>query len=131
MSYRDNALPLELVFTTFNGQVTALDLDTGRVLWQHLMPTAANPELQAGEDCLFLFSGAGVLTSLDAASGQVLWSVQLPIDIPTDGSMRAARVVVRRSTVLVMVSGTVYAYAVEAGTLRWQARATNVAWPRI
>ncbi|MEO8798114.1 MAG: PQQ-binding-like beta-propeller repeat protein [Polyangiaceae bacterium] len=128
MSYRDNALPLELVFTTFNGQVTALDLDTGRVCWQHVMPTAANPALEAGEERLFLFSTAGVLTSLDAASGQIMWSAQLPIDIPTDG---AARVVVRRSTVLVMISGTVYAYAVENGSLRWQARATNAAWPRI
>lgn len=124
MPYRDPGAPRGLVFTTFNGQVRALDLHTGQVRWQRpSSDVTTTPLMRATDDRLFLFS-SGVLASLEAESGRVLWSAQVPVDL----SVRARRLDVQGTTVLLAFDGALYVYAEEDGCLRWQAPATTATW---
>lgn len=120
MPYRDAPRDLHILYTDFNGVVSAYDVATGRVLWQR---ATAEPEhaitLHPTRGRLVVAQAARVL-ALEAETGLTMWSSTL--GDPGDPSSRTARVEVVGDTVLVELGGVLYALGCNDGKQRWTAR---------
>src|SRR5207247_10585016 len=65
-------------FDSFSGFMTALDVNTGQVVWQYFMPAGAVGTSAAyNNGTVFLSTWDGNLWSWDAATGAVLQTLQL------------------------------------------------------
>lgn len=120
MSYRQSATSLDLIFTSFNGAVQALERETGHERWQQPGPSFNRPVLCTDGVRLYAFN-TGTLSALDAGTGTPLWRVVVPIDI--DASEPRLELV--RDTILLAHNGILFAYATQDGSLRWKRRAAN------
>jgi outer membrane protein assembly factor BamB len=60
------------------GEVAALDLATGKIVWQTEMSQPAYGSLLVANDVLFATSADGVIHALDSAKGGELWQAALP-----------------------------------------------------
>lgn len=121
MPYRAASVPLDLVITSFNGRLRALDTRTGKARWDYAPSSVlANPEICTDATRIYLFL-EGTLTALALIDGQKLWSVSLGID----SAPRATRIEAHGDVVLVSVQGQLYACSTETGAVQWQARAAS------
>lgn len=120
MPYREAPRDLHVLYTDFNGVVSAYDVASGRVLWQR---ATAEPEhsltLHPTPGRLILVQAARVL-ALEAATGLTMWSSTL--GDPEDRSPRTTRVEVVGDTVLVELGGVLHALGSNDGKQRWTAR---------
>ena len=64
-----------------SGELVALDAATGKVKWQHEMPSAAFGAPVVANDVVFASSFEGTLYALDAGTGSELWVESLPAGI--------------------------------------------------
>ncbi|HYQ79057.1 MAG TPA: PQQ-binding-like beta-propeller repeat protein [Solirubrobacterales bacterium] len=60
------------------GEVAALDLATGKVVWQTELPQPAYGSLLVSNDVVFATSADGVIHALDSAKGGEVWQAALP-----------------------------------------------------
>jgi outer membrane protein assembly factor BamB len=110
--------------------VTSYDLTTGKPVWSHRDAVRfwesnggagprATPTFSNGR--IYAFGATGVLNVLDAGSGAPIWSHDVAAEthtrVPTWGFAGSPLVV--DDLVVVSVSGTLAAYEIAAGKLRW------------
>src|SRR6476620_985903 len=60
------------------GEVVALDLATGKIVWQAELPQPADGSLLVSNDVVFATSADGVIHALDSAKGGEVWQAALP-----------------------------------------------------
>jgi outer membrane protein assembly factor BamB len=60
-----------LFVATYQGQVSALDPNTGRILWQKSNSVYA--DITADEHALYAVTADGTITAYDQTSGRILW----------------------------------------------------------
>ena len=112
----------------------ALDLNTGKVIWQYARPIPVDLPLCCGKvnrglailnNTLFFGSLDGYLVAIDAKTGSVIW--QTEIAKPADGfSLTGAPLVVNHSVVIGVAGGDfgargfLAAYDVTTGKLQWK-----------
>jgi len=60
------------------GEVVAIDLRTGKVIWETQFPGPAYGSLVVSNDVVFATSAEGVVHALSANSGGELWQAALP-----------------------------------------------------
>ena len=60
------------------GEVVALDLGTGKVVWQAEVPAPAYGALLVSNDLVFATSNGGIVHAFDAAKGGEVWQTALP-----------------------------------------------------
>jgi outer membrane protein assembly factor BamB len=60
------------------GEVAALDLATGKILWTTEMSQPAYGSLLVSNDVVFATTADGVIHALDAAKGGEVWQAALP-----------------------------------------------------
>lgn len=117
MPYREAEVPVQLVFTTFNGVLRAIDVTSGEVAWERVLPdvtTAAS--LLANGKQLYVYSG-NVLTACDAETGAVRWKAML-----TPSLNALARIEMLGDTVLVAAVHILHAVSAVDGHVRWKVR---------
>ncbi|MCA1586988.1 MAG: PQQ-binding-like beta-propeller repeat protein, partial [Acidobacteria bacterium] len=95
---------------TRNGQLAAVELDSGFVRWRIDLETAVSP---ASGDGLVFATSTGLLMGLDSASGRPLWRT------PLAGRVVAPLYWDSGWLIASMESGDVTAYRADAGTLVW------------
>ncbi|HUF26533.1 MAG TPA: PQQ-binding-like beta-propeller repeat protein, partial [Gemmatimonadaceae bacterium] len=110
--------------------VSCYDLDTGEPVWRHRDATRfweanagagprATPTLHDGR--VYSFGATGILNALDARDGSVVWSRNAATDtgrnVPYWGF--AASPVVIGDLVIAAAAGTLAAYDIATGDLRW------------
>lgn len=64
--------------TSFSGEVTALDVATGKVLWNQELTSPAFGATTAVNDLVFATSYEGTVSAFDAKSGEIVWREALP-----------------------------------------------------
>jgi glucose dehydrogenase len=64
--------------STATGEVEALDLKTGKVVWKAQLPGPAYGSLLVSNDVVFATSAEGVIHALSAKSGGEIWQAALP-----------------------------------------------------
>jgi outer membrane protein assembly factor BamB len=111
--------------------VACYDVRTGEPVWRHADPVRfwesnagagprGTPTLHAGR--VYAFGATGILNALDAADGSVLWSRNAASDagrtVPTWGFSSSPLVV--DDVVIVAAAGTLVAYDIASGELRWK-----------
>jgi alcohol dehydrogenase (cytochrome c) len=60
------------------GEVAALDIATGKIVWQAEMPQPAFGSLLVSNDVVFATTADGVIHALDSAKGGEIWQAALP-----------------------------------------------------
>jgi len=60
------------------GEVAALDLATGKIVWQAEMPQPAYGSLVVSNDVVFATTADGIIRALDSAKGGEVWQAALP-----------------------------------------------------
>jgi alcohol dehydrogenase (cytochrome c) len=60
------------------GEVAALDIDTGKIVWTTEMPSPAYGSLLVANDVVFATSAEGTIHALDTAKGGEVWQAALP-----------------------------------------------------
>jgi outer membrane protein assembly factor BamB len=68
-------------FKTGNGGLTAVDVATGRVLWQNTLPSENFGGAAVANDVVFTSDYAGTIYAYDTASGKTLWTATAPAGI--------------------------------------------------
>ncbi|HEV2856943.1 MAG TPA: PQQ-binding-like beta-propeller repeat protein [Solirubrobacterales bacterium] len=64
--------------STATGEVAAIDLRTGKVVWKAQVPSPAYGSLIVSNDVVFATSAEGVIHALSANSGGEIWQAALP-----------------------------------------------------
>lgn len=67
--------------STATGGITAIQLATGRVMWQRTLPQADMGSATVANDVLFTSTLDGTAYALDTKTGRTLWTAQLPAGI--------------------------------------------------
>jgi alcohol dehydrogenase (cytochrome c) len=60
------------------GEVAALDLATGKIVWQAEMPQPAYGSLLVSNDVVFATTADGIIRALDSSKGGEVWQAALP-----------------------------------------------------
>jgi outer membrane protein assembly factor BamB len=63
------------------GGFTAVDVATGKVLWQHTLPSENFGGATVANDVVFTSDYAGTIYAYDTASGKLLWTAKAPAGI--------------------------------------------------
>jgi outer membrane protein assembly factor BamB len=63
---------------TMDGEIVAVDIDTGKILWDQRFPTAAFGATTVVNDLVLGTTFDGVVHALDAKTGKIIWEKQLP-----------------------------------------------------
>jgi len=113
-----------------NEVVSCYNLNTGQPVWQHNDATRfyesnggagprGTPTLNNGR--VYTFGGTGILNALDARSGSVFWSRNVATDTTTNVPHWgfASSPLVAGDVVIVAAAGTLAAYDLATGKLRW------------
>ncbi len=81
-------------FKAGRGGFTALDAATGKVLWQHKLPSMDFGAATVANDVVFTSNYAGTIYAFDTQTGKTLWTTKAPAGInsfPADRRRHAAR----------------------------------------
>ncbi len=107
------------------GQVSALDAGTGKLLWRKTITVeseGSRPAFGGGVSTMggrvFATTGFGVVVAFDAATGAEIWRVSLPTPLRAAPSVDAGRVFVTSQ------DGQLTALNADTGEQLWQATAT-------
>lgn len=120
MPFRSSASPLDLVFTTFNGTVRALDPHSGQERWRFAPPSVrVNPALLRDQELLFLY-GDGLIVALEVSTGTERWRVTPPLE-----RVLSPRLELVEQVLLVGSGHELFAYAKLDGALLWQTRCAS------
>ena len=97
-----------------NGKFYALDVVSGKILWEFdtKAPIFGNPSVY--QDHVFLTNVKGILFCLDAKNGTKIWKKKLSENI------YAGPLVAEDKIIIGSTSGILYAITVENGTIEWQ-----------
>jgi outer membrane protein assembly factor BamB len=68
-------------FKSGRGGLTAVDAATGKVLWQHKLPSMDFGAATVANDVVFTSTYAGVVYAYDTQTGKTLWSTQAPAGV--------------------------------------------------
>ncbi len=68
-------------FKSGRGGFTAVDAATGKVLWQHKLPSMDFGAATVANDVVFTSTYAGVVYAYDTQTGKTLWSTQAPAGV--------------------------------------------------
>lgn len=97
---------------SLDGDVTAVDADSGERRWTTTLSSPVRARPAVGADSLALTTESGRLVVLDAASGDVRWEA-------LDGGVPRAGVAMDDGTLYGSEYGTLYAFDVRTGEERW------------
>lgn len=113
--YRASARATPLLFTTFNGVLNALELETGTERWQHTASgqLRSSALVVADDDHVFVISD--VVAALHHETGQLLWTCPLPFQ-------KIADAIVRDAYLIVSGAGLICAIDTARGVEAWRAR---------
>jgi len=64
--------------STAEGEIEAIDLKTGKIVWETQLPSPAYGSLLVSNDVLFATSAEGIVHALSTNSGGELWQAALP-----------------------------------------------------
>jgi outer membrane protein assembly factor BamB len=67
-------------FTTGTGNFEALNLDTGKVMWNTKLPSSPYGSATVTNDLVFTTMYNGKLIAMNTSTGTIVWSQQLPAD---------------------------------------------------
>jgi alcohol dehydrogenase (cytochrome c) len=68
-------------FTKGRGGLTAFDAASGKVLWQHSLPSMNFGAATVANDVVFTSTYAGVIYAFDTQTGKTLWTKKAPAGI--------------------------------------------------
>jgi outer membrane protein assembly factor BamB len=113
----------QLIVTTQDGRIVALELDDGSANWTYAtgvsaVAAATSPILSGS---VVIASVANTVYALDVATGELLW------DYNVDGSLVSMPSVNSNSVYFACDDGFLYALDVSSGDLNWQWPSTPLA----
>jgi len=120
---------------TYNGYTTlldALDLSTGAVVWEKLLPgdtSWADAAYDGGN--VFVLNGVGKLSAFRAKTGKLLWSIQVPYLQGYDGSFGAPTAMnglVYVQSLAQNSASTLFAYDEKTGVAAWSVNLTGATY---
>ncbi len=96
-----------------NGQVRALELETGRQLWRNNLDFEITGGVGLGNSRIFLGTSDATLIALDKSSGEFLWETETSSEVLSVPAARGNIVVVQS------IDGRLAGYNVESGERLW------------
>jgi outer membrane protein assembly factor BamB len=126
---RLNATPVidanRLFVTDTEGQVSAFDATSGKLLWRHAITLeseglrpAFGGGVSVGDGRVFVTTGYGIVAGLDAGNGAELWRTRMPTPLRGAPGVEGGRLFVTS------LDGQLTALSTETGANLWQANAT-------
>jgi outer membrane protein assembly factor BamB len=76
--YHDQTLPRQQDLMEGTGEVVALDIATGRVVWDRRLPHSVYGAASISSDVVFTTTYEGTVWGLSTSTGAVLWKARLP-----------------------------------------------------
>jgi outer membrane protein assembly factor BamB len=111
---RPGLLEDRVIIADAQGQVLALDLETGRALWETRLPrTRVSAGMGVGEGMAVLGTLDGLVIGLDAATGEERWRQPVSSEVIALSSVAEELVVVRTN------DGRLHALEAQTGSPRW------------
>lgn len=94
----------------------ALDLETGAIVWQTMLPKVPNKSTTAiGDGLVVLVTGEGGVYCMDHDSGEALWSQQ--VELPEKSNRWTPLVLLEGGRVIIGLQGWVSCFARDGGLL--------------
>src|SRR6202007_2510689 len=70
--------PIASLGTEGTGEILAIDLETGKIVWDDKLPTPAYGDATYSNGVVYTTEFGGKVLAFDAKTGKEVWSAQLP-----------------------------------------------------